>query len=130
MEMSFPHLNDMNGAPSVHRDFRALLSKAISRQGSSPTGRLMLAASRTQVAANANGIDALDRRIEYFAAALHPIDAETAPHGAFFPGKLPEISSASNYDQAVYHAGLGNGKDDAVNIGMSEAQTTLPGQEN
>ena len=130
MEMSFPHLNEMSGAPLVHPDFRALLSKAISRQGNSPTGRLMLAKSRMQIATPANGKDALERRIEYFAAELHPINAETAPHGAFFPQELPEINKTANYDQAVYQSGLGNIKHDTLNIGMSETRTILPGQEN
>jgi hypothetical protein len=130
MEMNFPHQKRIAGAPEMRQDFRALISKAISQQGSSPTARLMLAANHHQVVAVANENDPLDERIRYFAAKLFPIDAATAPHGAFFLREVGDFSEVQTYDQVVYQDSLATGKNQSVKLSLSETQATQPGQEN
>ncbi|NJM49912.1 MAG: hypothetical protein HC843_02680 [Sphingomonadales bacterium] len=82
--MSFPHLNEFTVTPSARPDFRALISKAISRQGTSPTALLMLANSRESIARPTVFGDGMTQRIRYFAAKLQPQDAAIGPYGAFF----------------------------------------------
>jgi hypothetical protein len=114
----------------MRQDFRALISKSISQQGSSLTARLMLAADHHQAAAPASEHDALDERIRYFAAKLFPVGAEIAPNGAFFPRESRDFRQVGNYDQPVYQDGLATGKNQSVYIAKSEMQATHPGQEN
>jgi hypothetical protein len=130
MEMNFPHLNRVACAPKMRQDFRALISKAISQQGSSPTARLMLTTGQRQTAAQANRNDPLDERIRYFAAKRFPTGAATAPHGAFFLREDRDFKQVRNRDQAVYQDALVSGKNQSVKIGLSETQATQAGQEN
>ncbi|MFC4292613.1 hypothetical protein ACFOWX_09340 [Sphingorhabdus arenilitoris] len=130
MEMNFPHLKENNDMPSARQDFRALISKAISRQGTSPTAVMMFAKSRDRSAQPVNNCDDMTQRIRYFAAALHPNNAATGPYGAFFPHDQTENMGPAIYDQAVYQDGLGNGKGGPLETGLSEEQAIFPGQEN
>ena len=129
--MDFPHLDTISGASPKRQDFRALISQAISQAGTSPTAKIVLAASRTQMDAPVTAADMLDERIRYFAAGLyadgnHTADA-LAPHGAFFPKEPAVFRQAANYDQAVYQDGLGNGKPGSIETELSAEQASLPG---
>jgi hypothetical protein len=130
MEMNFPHLDIRSDAQYARRDYRAYLAKAISHQGNSPTARAMLSAMREPILDDNVSDDTIESRIHYFAAALFPITAETAPYGAFLPCDNTEFSNSAIYDQAVYQDGLGDGKLDAIFSAVSELQKTKLGQEN
>ncbi len=130
MEMNFPHLETGTGAYNMHRDYRAYLASANSRQGGSATARAMLNAAQNPVAEDHNAADNIETRIQYFAAALFPHAAVTKPYGAFLPKNKTEFGNPANYDQAVYQDNLVNGKLDSVSSVKSELQITKSGQEN
>ncbi len=130
MEMNFPHLDIRSDAQYARRDYRAYLAKAISHQGNSLTAQAMLSAMREPMVEDNVSDDTIDSRIHYFAAALFPTTAETAPYGAFLPIDNSEFSNSAIYDQAVYQDGLEDGKLDGIFSTNSELQIPKSGQEN
>jgi hypothetical protein len=130
MEMSFPHLHSNPEARIARQNYRALLASATSRQGNSPTGQAMVAAMHKPVSMKTICEDTVRPRIRYFAAVPFPNSAECAPYGSFSTQDNNAFSKNANYDQAVYQDGLGNRKQNAVLMSLSELQTATPGQEN
>jgi hypothetical protein len=129
MEMTFPLLKANADGARQRSDFRALLSCAISRQAISPTATAVTLAQRNlQVTISRD--DSIESRARYF-AGLHSSDQLAAvPHGAFFPAAVAETLRSVNYDQAVYHDGLVNGKLAGVEITMSDNLAIKTGAEN
>ncbi len=129
MEMTFPLLNGSVDGAQQRSDYRALLSSAISRQACSPTATAVIMAQRNLQASIVRD-DSIESRARYF-AGLHSSDQLAAiPHGAFFPGTVTETQSSVNYDQAVYHDGLVNGKLAGLEIAMSDSLANKTGAEN
>jgi hypothetical protein len=129
MEMTFPSLDGGADGAQQRSDFRALLSCAISRQAISPTATAVTLAQRNlQVSIIRD--DSIESRARYF-AGLHSSDQLAAiPHGAFFPAAAAETQCSANYDQAVYHDGLVNGKLAGLEINPSDNLAIKTGAEN
>jgi hypothetical protein len=130
MEMNFPHLETLSGSPAKGHDYRALLSSAISRQGNSHTGRIMLVSSRSKNDAPLTKDAIISERIRYFAARSGRFVKECAPHGAFFPLVEAEKIQNSICEDAVYQDASRNSKDHILQASLSETQTAMSGQEN
>jgi hypothetical protein len=128
MEMNFPHLETKSGLPAKGRDYRALLSSAISRQGNSHTARIMLVSSRRKNDDPLTKDGIISERIRYFAARSGRFVKECAPHGAFFPLIDGKKTQNSICEDAVYQDALMNGKDNMLQTSLSETQTAMSGQ--
>ncbi len=129
MEMTFPSSQRQIGGASPRRDYRALLSAAISRQASSPTAAAVLLARRgsPSVIARDNSISS---RARYFAGHYATEHKAIAPHGAFFPGTAERAERSINYDQAVYQDGSIIGKPTGLNNNQPDNLAAKLGQEN
>ena len=131
MEMNFPHPQTAFADTIARRDFRALLSSAISRQASSPTARALIASSQNNPAAKpTNNEDMVAERIHYFAARHGRFVKEAAPHGAFLPPKVDQYALEGKNEQPVYQEASMNSKDMMLENVMSGTQAAFAGQEN
>ncbi len=129
MEMSFPLLTNQFGAAAMRPDFRALLSKAISRQAASVTARSMVEAMRCP---NINGepADAMESRILFFAGKRKSaVGTKKTTYGSFFPQHDAETPLFGKCKLAVYQDGLGNSKHIVITSDLSELLASKPGQE-
>jgi hypothetical protein len=128
MEMSFPLLANQFGASSMRPDFRALLSKAISRQAASVTARSMVHAMRNpQIIGETAGT--LESRILFFAGNRKATGAQKTTFGSFCPQHDADAPFVGKPKQAVYQDGLGNSKHIVITSGLSELLASKPGQE-
>jgi hypothetical protein len=130
MEMNFPHQHYGSGASSARQDFSTLLSKAISRQGNSPTALAMVLAWAGDDNIALTNEDSLGDRIAYFSGRLNHRLPDEAPHGAFYPTTGEQKRQKPMCDQPVYQDASMYSKDHVLSHHLSEAQTALVGQKN
>jgi hypothetical protein len=129
MEMSFPLLANQFGVSSMRPDFRALLSKAISRQAASVTARSMVHAMRSPQI-NDKPAGAMGSRILYFAGNRKAVaGVKKTTFGSFFPEHGAGPPFVGNNKQAIYQDGLGNSKHIVITSDLSELLANNPGQE-
>jgi hypothetical protein len=129
MEMTFPSTRCQMGGASPRRDYRALLSVAISRQASSPTAAAMLLARCDSPAVIARD-NSISSRARYFAGHYATEHKAIAPYGAFFLGTAEGTEGSINYDQAVYQDGSILGKPKGLKNNQPDDLAAKLGQEN
>ena len=129
--MNFPHLETAKVETTALCDFDAILSLAISRQGSSATARAVNANTKTY---SAEPRDMIADRIHYFASenarSGTQFENKAAPYGVFFPTTFGKISMNSKYESAVNQDASIYSKEPVLEKPMSEIQADLVGQEN